>query len=75
MIRRFVARTHKLGILGAFFATDEEVIMPTVMLMEWPGVSESQYSDVMKALDLDQNPPAAVSSMLRFFRRQSPRLG
>jgi len=49
--------------------------MPTVMLMEWPGVSESQYSDVMKALDLDQNPPAAVSSMLRFFRRQSPRLG
>jgi hypothetical protein len=34
--------------------------MPTVMLMEWPSVSETQYGQVMKALDLDQNRPAGA---------------
>lgn len=32
--------------------------MPTVMLMEWAGVSQNQYNQTMKALDLDTNPPA-----------------
>jgi len=31
--------------------------MSTVMLMEWAGVSQNQYNQVMKTLDLDKNPP------------------
>ena len=34
--------------------------MATVMLMEWPGVSEDQYDRVMNALGLDANPPAGA---------------
>lgn len=32
--------------------------MATVMLMEWPGVTEEQYNRVMSNLGLDANPPA-----------------
>jgi hypothetical protein len=32
--------------------------MATVMLMEWPGVTEDQYKQVMRTLDLDKKPPA-----------------
>jgi hypothetical protein len=31
--------------------------MSTVMLMEWAGVSQDQYNQVMRTLDLDKNPP------------------
>ena len=32
--------------------------MSTVMLMEWAGVTQDQYNQVMRNLDLDKNPPA-----------------
>ena len=32
--------------------------MSTVMLMEWAGVTQDQYNQVMRTLDLDKNPPA-----------------
>jgi hypothetical protein len=32
--------------------------MPTVMSMEWPGVTQDQYNQVMRALELDKNPPS-----------------
>lgn len=32
--------------------------MPTVMLMEWPGVTQDQYNRVLSDLGLDTNPPA-----------------
>ena len=31
--------------------------MATVMLMEWAGVTQNQYNQTMKILDLDKNPP------------------
>jgi hypothetical protein len=31
--------------------------MPTVMLMEWPGVEPAQYDEVMRVLRLDEQPP------------------
>jgi hypothetical protein len=31
--------------------------MPTVMLMEWSGMTADQYNQVMRTLDLDKNPP------------------
>jgi hypothetical protein len=34
--------------------------MPTVMLMEWSGVTQDQYNQVMKNLDLDAKPPAGA---------------
>jgi hypothetical protein len=33
--------------------------MATVMLMEWPGVTEEQYNRVMSGLGLDAKPPLA----------------
>lgn len=30
--------------------------MPTVMLMEWPGITQNQYDQVMRNLDLDKKP-------------------
>jgi len=32
--------------------------MSTVMSMEWTGVTQDQYNQVMRILDLDKNPPA-----------------
>jgi hypothetical protein len=32
----------------------KEADMATVMLMEWPGVTEDQYKQVMRTLDLDK---------------------
>jgi len=32
--------------------------MLTVMSMEWAGITQDQYNQVMRALDLDKNPPA-----------------
>jgi len=32
--------------------------MPTAMLMEWAGVTQDQYNQVMRTLNLDKNPPA-----------------
>jgi hypothetical protein len=32
--------------------------MSTVLSMEWSGVTTDQYNQVMRALDLDKNPPA-----------------
>jgi hypothetical protein len=32
--------------------------MSTVMSMEWSGVTQDQYNQVMRNLDLDKNPPA-----------------
>ncbi len=32
--------------------------MSTVMLMEWPGITQDQYNQVMRTLDLDKKPPA-----------------
>jgi hypothetical protein len=32
--------------------------MSTVMFMEWAGVTQDQYNQVMRNLDLDKNPPA-----------------
>src|SRR5213592_2834970 len=32
--------------------------MSTVILMEWAGVTQDQYNQVMRTLDLDKNPPA-----------------
>ena len=32
--------------------------MSTVMSMEWAGITQDQYNQVMRALDLDKNPPA-----------------
>ena len=32
--------------------------MATVMSMEWNGVTQDQYNEVMPTLDLDKNPPA-----------------
>ena len=32
--------------------------MPTVMSMEWPGITPEQYNQIMRALDLDKNPPS-----------------
>ena len=32
--------------------------MSTVILMEWAGVKQDQYNQVMRTLDLDKNPPA-----------------
>ena len=32
--------------------------MSTVMLMEWTGLTPDQYNQVVRALDLDNNPPA-----------------
>ena len=34
--------------------------MPTVMLMEWPGMTQDQYNRVMSNLGLDANPPAGA---------------
>lgn len=34
--------------------------MPTVMLMEWAGMTQDQYNQVMRALDLDKKPPAGA---------------
>lgn len=31
--------------------------MPTIMYMEWPGVTQEQYNRVMNLLGLDANPP------------------
>ena len=31
--------------------------MSTVMLMEWPGLTQDQYNQVMRTLDLDKKPP------------------
>ena len=31
--------------------------MSTVMLMEWAGVTQDQYNQVMRSLDLDKTPP------------------
>ena len=31
--------------------------MSTVMLMEWTGVTQDQYNQVLRILDLDKNPP------------------
>jgi len=36
----------------------KEAEMPTVMLMEWTGVTKDQYNQVIRILDLDKNPPA-----------------
>jgi hypothetical protein len=33
--------------------------MSTVMFMEWAGVTQDQYNQVLRNLDLDKNPPAA----------------
>jgi hypothetical protein len=32
--------------------------MSTVMMMEWAGMTQDQYNQVMRILDLDKNPPA-----------------
>ena len=32
--------------------------MATVMLMEWAAVTQDQYNQVMRTLNLDKNPPA-----------------
>ena len=32
--------------------------MATVILMEWAGVTQNEYNQVMRNLDLDKNPPA-----------------
>ena len=32
--------------------------MPTVMMIEWPGVTKEQYNSVMGTLGLDAKPPA-----------------
>jgi hypothetical protein len=32
--------------------------MSTVMSMEWAGITQDQYNQVMRTLDLDKNPPA-----------------
>jgi hypothetical protein len=32
--------------------------MATAMLMEWAGVTQDQYDQVMRTLNLDKNPPA-----------------
>src|SRR5262249_46260673 len=32
--------------------------MPTVMLMEWPGVTKEQYANVLSTLGLHAKPPA-----------------
>jgi hypothetical protein len=32
--------------------------MSTVMSMEWNGLTQDQYNQVMRTLDLDKNPPA-----------------
>ena len=34
--------------------------MSTVMSMEWTGVTQDQYNQVMRTLDLDKNPPAGA---------------
>lgn len=34
--------------------------MPTVMSMQWNGVTQDQYTQIMRALDLDKNPPAGA---------------
>ena len=31
--------------------------MSTMLLMEWTGVTPNQYNQVLRALDLDKNPP------------------
>jgi hypothetical protein len=31
--------------------------MATVMFMEWPGLTQEQYNQVMRNLDLDKKPP------------------
>lgn len=35
--------------------------MATVMLMEWPGVTQEQYNRVMNELGLDTKPPAGAT--------------
>jgi len=34
--------------------------MSTAMLMEWAGFTQDQYNQVMRTLDLDNNPPAGA---------------
>jgi len=34
--------------------------MSTVMLMEWAGITQDQYNQVMRTLDLDKNPPTGA---------------
>jgi hypothetical protein len=34
--------------------------MSTVMLMEWSGLTQDQYNQVMRTLDLDNKPPAGA---------------
>ena len=34
--------------------------MATVMLMEWAGMTQEQYNQVMRTLDLDKNPPSGA---------------
>ena len=35
--------------------------MATMMLMEWPGVTEDEYNHVVAALGLDANPPVGAA--------------
>jgi len=34
--------------------------MATVLMMEWPGVTQEQYNHVMSHLGLDSNPPSGA---------------
>jgi len=41
-----------------FSQSKKEADMPTVMSMEWAGITQDQYNQVLRNLDLDKNPPS-----------------
>src|SRR5207249_8933281 len=56
----WVTGTLNLSLLTTQFSMIKEADMSTVMLMEWTGVTQDQYNQVMRTLDLDKNPAAGA---------------
>ncbi|MBI4460066.1 MAG: hypothetical protein HY648_08420 [Acidobacteria bacterium] len=48
--------------------------MPTVMLMEWLGITQEQYEQVMRTLDLDKNPPSGANFHVAGFTGEALRV-
>src|SRR2546430_17344524 len=67
-----VTRTLNLSLLTTQFSMIKEADMSTVMLMEWTGVTQDQYNQVMRTLDLDKNPAAGAILHVAGFTAGTP---
>ena len=48
------------------FSMIKDADMSTVMLMEWAGMTQEQYEQVLRNLDLDKNPPVGIFHVAGF---------